>query len=490
MALSQDFARHNYNSATSQESAIMDLKISHKRKIFKLRKKLKNAIKDYKKLNRKKHLIFFALWGAFGVFFLCDFAHDLANKTTANFVLDRDEIHIGKPPKEPIFFDVPNSAKSAHASAIVNIESLALMDKNNIALTNMLLYFAGSREGASDVCIYQSFFSPPKIEAKSNNKSSTKHLRENLQKNPQKDLAKDNGWSEPRAILCPQDLSKMAGKFIKKLGNPVSFIDAKGRVHLFVVGVSMGGWATSKIYWAMFDRELSSLNFVRELHLSPILNLSHLVRNPAMILDNGGFVLPIYNEFAQKYPLLLEINSDYEVLSTQKPIYKDLPRNLLQPSFVPLDFDTSFGVFRRYGTDNAMKASLCKRDKNGKNKCKTLSTNLQNFDSSSVLFRLEDFVFLLHNRAKMQNPQNNREELWLYKLQDFDIAQSGLENHLGGGQVNFKPIERLDLLEGKEVSYPSVAVNSEFVHISYTYGRSHIRTLLLPKSHFYKRQAQ
>ncbi|WP_156921339.1 hypothetical protein [Helicobacter macacae] len=52
---------------------------------------------------------------------------------------------------------------------------------------------------------------------------------------------------------------------------------------------------------------------------------------------------------------------------------------------------------------------------------------------------------------------------------------------------------RLDELEGKEVSYPSVAVNSEFVHISYTYGREHIRTLLLPKLHkpkSHKKEAQ
>lgn len=419
---------------------------------------------------------------------MCDFVQYLASKKQhiANFVLDREVLDkevqsfTDKPLKEPIFFDVPNSVKSAHASAIVNIESLQLANSDNATLTNMLLYFAGSREGASDVCIYQSFFTPPKPYTKSHSKPHTK------EKNPQKDLAKAKGWSEPRAILCPQDLSKMAGKFIKKLGNPVSFVDSKGRVHLFVVGVSMGGWATSKIYWAVFDSNLSSLNFVRELHLSPILNFSHLVRNPSLVLDNGGFVLPIYNEFAQKYPLLLEINSDYEVISTQKPFYKDIPRNQLQPSFVPLDFAKSFGVSRRYGTDNSMKASLCEREKAGKNRCKTLSTNLQNFDYSSVLFRLGDVVLLLHNRAKAQHPKNHREELWLYKLQDFDISQPQThlaEGQLVDGQVVFAPIMRLDELEGREVSYPSVAINSEFVHISYTYGREHIRTLLLPTIH-------
>ena len=136
----------------------------------------------------------------------------------------------------PLFFDVPNATKSAHASTIIDISNL--QQKNNDNATNMLLYFAGSREGASDVCIYQSFF---------------------VQKNVAT-LNKDSFfWSEPKAILCPQDLSKMSGKFIKKLGNPVSFVDNLGRVHLFVVGVSMGGWATSKIYHFLFgSRQLKT----------------------------------------------------------------------------------------------------------------------------------------------------------------------------------------------------------------------------------------
>ncbi|MGX2971090.1 sialidase family protein, partial [Helicobacter sp. T3_23-1059] len=383
----------------------------------------------------------------------------------------------------PLFFDVPNATKSAHASTIIDISNL--QQKNNDNATNMLLYFAGSREGASDVCIYQSFF---------------------VQKNVAT-LNKDSFfWSEPKAILCPQDLSKMSGKFIKKLGNPVSFVDSLGRVHLFVVGVSMGGWATSKIYHFLFLDSLKRVKFVRELHLSPILNLSHLVRNPAMILENGDFILPVYNEFAKKYPLLLYVDSTLVAKTKFKPI---LPRyafsfpnaiNQLQPSFVPLDFDSFFGVFRNYKGDNIMKTALCKKKADfDKSKCEILRSNLTNFDFSSVLFRLDSTVLLLHNHAKSVG-SNPREELWLYKLQksnkqdkfakssvqnvnveDFSLQDFGLYSDFK--QVDFIPIIKIDELLGREVSYPSVAQNSEFVHISYTFGREHIRTAIVPKAY-------
>lgn len=298
--------------------------------------------------------------------------------------------------------------------------------------------------------------------------------------------------------MCPQDLSKKAKKFIKKLGNPVSFVDTKGEVHLFVVGVSMGGWATSKIYWLKFDDSLTSLQFVRELPLSPILNFSHLVRNPAMLLENGGFVLPIYNEFAQKYPLLLYVDSKSHIKSIPISSMANATRNQLQPSFVALDSSRFFGVFRQYRGDNIMKVALCDsevwrekglRNRNtilskiDKNECKILPSNLKNFDFSPVIFKmdfgLESVVLLLHNKAK--TPKGNpREELWLYKLES-NLQDSSLE------AVTFVPIMKIDELEGREVSYPSVAQHSDFVHISYTYGREYIATSLLPKAYILKK---
>ena len=57
---------------------------------------------------------------------------------------------------EPSYFTIPNKTPSAHASSIVALEHSALSLRDSY--TFMALFFAGSREGARDVAIYQSFF--------------------------------------------------------------------------------------------------------------------------------------------------------------------------------------------------------------------------------------------------------------------------------------------------------------------------------------------
>ncbi len=315
----------------------------------------------------------------------------------------------------------------------------------------MLLYFAGSREGARDVGIYQSFFTFNDSKALGNEGKS-----ENL-----------GTWSEPYRLLDAQKLSQLSGKFIKKLGNPITFVDRQNRVHLFVVGVSLGGWATSKIYWLSLDSTLQNLSFVKELHLSPFLNFSHLVRTPPMLKEDGGFILPIYHELARKYPLLLDFSSTLELDSIIKPLNI---HSQLQPSFIALDSHTAFGVYRNHKAyDNVLFTSLCDEF------CQSPKrSNLRSFDFSSVLFTSLDSIYLLHNQTQRERG-NKREELWIMSLN---------QKSLDSESVSFEPVLKLDTLLDNEVSYPSVAVGDEFVAVAYTYGRLHIRVALIPKASF------
>lgn len=340
--------------------------------------------------------------------------------------------------EEIIYFDIPNNEDSAHASSIVDISQVS--DKHL-----MLLYFAGSREGARDVGIYQSFFSFDELDIGLNASPNT-------------------AWSEPKRILDAPLLSHLSGKFIKKLGNPVSFVDTKGRVHLFVVGVSMGGWATSKIYHLLFEQEhLRSLHYIQELHLSPFLNLSHLVRTPPVLKDNGGFILPIYHELARKYPLLLDFG---ESLKLDSIILPTSLTSQLQPSFVSIDKNSIFGVYRNHKSlNNVLYTSEC-----GGSCLKAKASNLFNYDASSVLFNALDSVFLLHNQSQRAEG-NKREELWLYVLLNVE------DSH----QVHFRALFMLDSLLGNEVSYPSVTLSGEFACVAYTYGRKYIRVAFVPK---------
>ena len=295
-------------------------------------------------------------------------------------------------------------------------------------------------------------------------------------------------WSTPREILTPAILSRLSGKFIAKLGNPVSFVDTLGRVHLFVVGVSLGGWATSRVYWLEFDESLEHLHFRQELALSPFANLSFLVRSPALLLEDGGFILPIYHELARKYPLLVRFDSALRLESTFLPLPHIGAKSLskLQPSFTPLSATKAIGVYRNY-TPSAMQVSLCQLQ--GDLSCQPPKpSNLINYNSSSVLFSIDGLVFLLHNSPppyalSPKSPSldsmlqgalpHSREQLHIFVL----VPES-----LDGSQVEFAPVCLLDRVENAEVSYPSVAHNERLVHIAYTYKRAFIRTALLPRA--------
>lgn len=56
-------------------------------------------------------------------------------------------------------------------------------------------------------------------------------------------------------------------------------------------------------------------------------------------------------------------------------------------------------------------------------------------------------------------------------------------------RVEFVPLALLDSVESSEVSYPSVALSLDQVHIAYTYKRAYIKSLVLSKSALV-RQAQ
>jgi len=460
------------------------------------------------------------------------------------------------------YIDIPNIESSSHASFIINLNEHSYKNELNVEKYSsqiraietdmcdfMLVYFAGSKEGAKDVKIYQSFFNADSMD-----------------------------FSPPKAILSAKSLSTLSGKFIKKLGNPVSVVDSKGRVHLFVVGVSLGGWATSKIYWLMFDKNLQTLDFKKELRLNPFLNLSHLVRSGALMQENGGFILPIYYELANKFPLFLRFSSD---LKNYQPLKLTSLKAQLQPSCTILNKHQSMCIYRNHKAyDNAMFGGICshsdKSDKSTKtannqaknkkdtpaenymnatfvnpntSKCLDFKSNLKNHDASSIIFRLNNRIFLIHNlppttskKSKNGNgvlessnvrlkdssdvatktmgdnimgnvmdfsnmdstmpnsnmPNNSRGELWLYALEDMDLAdfkknisikdsrhdviESNTKSNTESNdmpKVKFMPLFRLDSAQG-EVSYPSVASNNIHTLISYTYNRLYIRIAVIP----------
>lgn len=283
--------------------------------------------------------------------------------------------------------EVANNEQTAHSSSLLDLGDRL-----------MLVYFAGSKEGASDVKIMSHFID-----------------KQTLDYTPQ------------REILSAKSLSLMADKFIKKLGNPVIFKDKMGGgINLFVVGVSLGGWATSRIYQLKFSSDLSHLEFKGELQLGLLANFSHLVRTPAIWLENGGFMLPLYHELARKYPLVAFFDNSANLTHTRR---LTTLKNQLQPTIIAINQSECLAFFRNHKAyQNASFLQYCKDG--GESWDTPQPTNLKAYDDSYLLLSYINAqnkrrILLLYNDGKGTQDgvfyNNSRRRLSLYFLRDSTI---------------------------------------------------------------------
>ena len=117
-------------------------------------------------------------------------------------------------------------APSVHAASLIALKDGAVR----------AFWFAGSREGAADVSIYSSVYD-----------------------------SHSANWSAPTVVMDRISAEKGLSRYIAKLGNPVPSRLPDGRLQLFFVTVSIGGWAGSSISAITSDDEgLSWSNPQRE----------------------------------------------------------------------------------------------------------------------------------------------------------------------------------------------------------------------------------
>ena len=143
-------------------------------------------------------------------------------------------------------------------------------------------------------------------------------------------------WSPAHIVVNRQTLGEQLGFGVRRLGNPVAWLDAQQRVHLFVVATGWGGWAASRIVHLQQASESSALP---ELHFQParvlplswLWNTSFLVRNAAMPLRDGGMVLPVHFELGIKYPVALRFDPSGGFRGMVRMSQR---RDLLQPALV------------------------------------------------------------------------------------------------------------------------------------------------------------
>lgn len=186
------------------------------------------------------------------------------------------------------------------------------------------VWFSGSREGAGDVTIQTAVMDPASLR-----------------------------WSAESTLFNRQTLQQGLWRYVKKLGNPVIARAPDGSLCLWMVNVSLGGWAGSSISWARSTDEGATWSMPRRLVTSPFLNISTLVKGAPVSFESGETGLPVYHEFVTKFGEVLRINALGQVVDKVR-----VPgsRTGLQP-VVLVSGPEKAQVYMRSGNARALMAS-------------------------------------------------------------------------------------------------------------------------------------
>lgn len=176
-------------------------------------------------------------------------------------------------------FITPTAGPHRHAASLVELADGRIR----------AFWFSGSREGAADVEIRSAVFDPK--------------------------LAR---WAEETAVIDRNATQAGLSRYIRKLGNPVPVRVDEGRLYLFYVTVSVGGWAGSSISMLSSDDEGKTWGQARRLISSPFINISTLVKGTPFLYADGSIGLPVYHEFLGKFGELLRLGADGTVLDKQR----------------------------------------------------------------------------------------------------------------------------------------------------------------------------
>ena len=320
----------------------------------------------------------------------------------------------------PVFIrhELKTDALSAHAATIAISPQGAAH----------AFWFAGTREGAGDVQIYSA--------------------------------QRSNGlWSIPEPVRSVKQTIRDQWRFVRKVGNPVAHFDAQGRLHLFFVSVSLGGWATSHINHTYSDDDGKNWSRSRILHLSPFLNISTLARAVPVEFADGSLGLPAYHESARKFPELLRITRDGNVLGKTR---MSAQGGLLQPTLATQSEQEAIALLRDGGP--LRKIHLQRTLDGGAHWSKAIPLDVANPNASIAVARLKDGQFLLAYNPRI----DDRSELALA------ISSDG---------TTWQKVKVIESAAGGEFSYPTLASDrTGTLHLVYTWQRKHIRHVMFNRA--------
>lgn len=314
---------------------------------------------------------------------------------------------------------MPANTPSAHAS------TLAPLPSGHSSLI-AAAWFAGERESAPDVRIAFSTFEKA-----------------------------EQRWTPARFIVDRESLANELGFGIRRLGNPVLWRDDDDRLHLFVVGTGIGGWATSRIIHLQQSDDGTNAEQPRfearaVLPLSWLWNLSHLVRNAPLVLADGSVVLPIYFELGTKYPTMAQLDRTGSFRGISRISRKG---NLLQPALLPLSEYRWLAYMRMSGGTHRI--AMAETKDAGTNWQDRPDLELPNPNASVAALNANGVPALTFNPSSKGRDR-------LVTATSADGERWNISAELALGQT------------GDEYSYPAMLWHEDALWVSYTDRRRHI----------------
>jgi predicted neuraminidase len=336
----------------------------------------------------------------------------------------------GKKPQVSALVSIPEpraqfipetAAPSVHAGSAI------LLNDGNLRA----FWFAGSREGATDVVIQTAVFD-----------------------------AKAGNWGKSEVVIDRVAAEKGLSRYIKKLGNPLPVRSSQGKLQLYFVTVSVGGWAGSSISWMESSDEGVTWSRPQRLITSPALNLSTLIKAPGFDFTDGTLGLPVYHEWMGKFGELIRIDGG-RVIDKRR---MSSGRALLQPIVFIDAPEKAVAYFRQARSEGPARIASAQTENAGQSWASGIDLDLANPNAAIAGLQLSNGDRLI----ALNDLESARYRLVLA------IAPAGTSNwnviaELESDQTRINGLYR-------EFSYPSLLLgaNGE-VHLIYTYDRKKMK---------------
>lgn len=305
-------------------------------------------------------------------------------------------------------------------------------------------WYAGSREGASDVVIKSAIWDQ-----------------------------ETNDWGNLTTVIDRETAQKDLGRKVKKLGNPLPVYNNENKLQLFFVTVPFGGWSVSSISMVESNDEGKTWSKAKRLVTSPFLNISTLVKGSCFKYTDGTVGLPAYHELLGYYGELLRISSNGAVISKRR---MSMGRGTIQPIVFANNSNDLIAYFRNHREIENKKIAVSHSSNSGKSWKEAPDLFISNPDSAI---------------AGIELPSGNR----LMVINDSKIDRTSLGvfasiknnlNVLNPKKNNYSNWEFLMRLEDqgvpfvKDYEYPFMSIDDKgIICLVYTFERKHIKSVFL-----------